>query len=125
VTGMMAVPQHRKVTVCCGSHVRSVDGSLGACCDRDDCSPCCPECPTCVVVLSIESTSPGAGRQAARDRERWLSEFHGERYALAAIGQALWWFDRFDYRRFVIHPQVPMVVRTSRAVARTVWDQVF
>ncbi len=120
VTGVL-VPTGR-VQVCCSRHT---PGGLGWCCKITDCSPCCPECPTCVVTMSYESANPGWRKQAAADRRRWQAERNTDRRALAHIAAAMWWFDRFDWTRTVIHPQVPMLVRTSRAVARTTWAQVF
>jgi len=122
VTGVVAVPQHRQVRVCCAAHT---PGGLGWCCDIADCSPCCPECPTCVLCISSEAASPGWRVRAAADRRRWQSEFWADRRALASIAAALWWFDRSDWARTIVHPPVPQIVSTSRAVARAFRDEVF
>lgn len=122
MTAELAVLEHRRVTVCCASHT---PGGLGWCCDISDCAPCCPECPTCVQCMSTESSHPGWRAAAAEEQRRWQSEYWGDRRALASIASALWWFDRSDWRRTVIEPPMVLIVRTSRAVTRAIWDQVF
>lgn len=109
----------RVVTVCCAKHM---GGGLGWCCQIDTCIPCCPECPTCPDYMSLESAHPGWRRRAAADQRRWRNEWMRERVAMWEIGRTLWWFDRGDWSRTVILPQVPEFVRTSRVVERTTWD---
>lgn len=75
--------------------------------------------------MSTESSHPGWRKAAAEERRRWQTEFWADRRALASIAAALWWFDRSDWRRTIVHPPMVLIVSTSRAVARTVWDQVF
>lgn len=122
MTGTLAVPDGgRRVTVCCGRHR---PGPLGSCCSEETCLPCCPECPTCPRWAFFERFNPGWRRQAVAEQRRWQAEFWGERRVLAEIGAALEYWDRADFRFFSIYPQVPLVVRTVRAVRRATWDQV-
>lgn len=110
-----------RLTVCCGIHRQ---GPLGSCCDPDDCGPCCPECPTCLRCAALDETHPGWRREAVLADERWRSEYFGDRLALAEIGAAMEWWDRYDFRITTIRPQVAQIVRTVRKVRESVWGQV-
>lgn len=125
MTTTALVPTGR-VQVCCGKHIPSERGWCCGCGDgSDNCYPCCPECPTCVRGITCEAAHPGWRRQAAADEHRWQAEWNAYYHAPAWIAAAMWWFDRSNWARTVIHPQVPEIVRLSRAVERTTWNLVF
>lgn len=125
MTAALVVLTPRRITVCCPDHMRAADDVLSTCCDRENCWPCCPECPTCPLNAAAEADRPGWGRRAAEDVRRWKAEVRGDRLALVEIGTAMWFYDRSDYLRFVVHPPVVGAVFASRAVSRAIWDEVF
>lgn len=47
VPAKVGPPFKRASVRCCSSH--SI-GSIGVCCDPDDCGPCCEKCPTCPTL---------------------------------------------------------------------------
>jgi hypothetical protein len=110
-----------QLTVCCGAHRQ---GPLGTCCDPADCGPCCVECPTCPRCQFYERFEPGWRKQAAADGRRWRTEFWGDRPALAEIGAAMEWWDRYDLRSTTIRPQIAQIVRMVRRVREATWAQV-
>lgn len=101
------------ITVCCASHRPG-----GSCCDPDDCGPCCPLCPTCPTCAASEKLQPGWRMRAWRaDAAFWKPVFL--RWAHENLADALWWFDRLNPLRTIVHPSGQLLVTSYRRVQLT------
>lgn len=103
------------IIVCCASHR---PGPIGYCCDREDCGPCCSLCPTCPTCAASEKLQPGWRKRSQHaDAAFWKPTLL--RWAHENLADALWWFDRLNPLRTVVHPSGQLLVTSYRRVQLT------